>query len=81
MKREWGKYMAGVALGFSLFAGGCEKKEEDPSTLGLAPPSTPEKSASDEGTMAPNPGYDQGPSGASKDQSPEGPQKSERGQG
>ncbi len=82
MKRESLKYMAVAALGFSLFAAGCEKKDEDAasqSTLGLASPSNAEKSGTGEGAVAPNPGYDQGSPGASKDQNPESAQKSQSG--
>jgi hypothetical protein len=82
MAREWTKYLTGVALGLALFAAGCEKKGEDAgpqSTLGLASPSTPEQSGTGEGAVAPNPGYEQGSPGASKDQNSERTQKSQPG--
>jgi hypothetical protein len=82
MKKEWIAWTAGVALGVGLSVAGCgDKKGESGASspsVGLAPPSTEEKSGSD-ATLPPGAGDNQGPSATSNERDRERERKLPRG--
>ena len=81
MKKAWGKWTAGMAVGLLLIAAGCgEKKGESgatPPAVGAAPSAPPENTGPD-ATVQPGAGAEQSPSGTVKEQNTEGERKSQR---
>ena len=81
MKKVWGKWIAGIALGLLVIAAGCgEKKGESgvtPPAVGAAPSAPPENTGPD-ATVQPGGGAEQSPSGTNKAQDTGGERKSQR---
>jgi len=82
MKKEWIAWTVAMALGVGLSVAGCgDKKEENGASsppVGLAPPSTEEKSGSD-ATLQPGAGDNQEPSATSNERDREREGKLPRG--
>jgi hypothetical protein len=69
-------WLAGATLGLALSLGGCEKKSEEPPSVGSAPAPAPEKSTPDQPSSSQG-SSDTGTSGSP--QKPEDASKSQKG--